>query len=118
MERVKKSFKPEFLNRIDDIIVFKTLTKSDLMEIIDIELSDLVKRLVKRKITLNLSKSAKEFLIEKGTDLLYGARPLKRAIQKYIEDPLAEEILKAGDKANGKQVKLSVKNDVIKFSGL
>ena len=118
MEKVKKHFKPEFLNRIDDIIVFKTLTKEDLLKIIDIELADLLKRLEKRKITLSIPKSVKEFLIEKGTDLLYGARPLKRAIQKYIEDPLAEEILAAGEKANGKKVKLSVKGDSIKFIGL
>jgi len=117
MERVKKSFKPEFLNRIDDIIVFKTLTKDDLMQIIDIELADLMERVSNRKINLTLPKTVKEFLIEKGTDLLYGARPLKRAIQKYVEDPLAEAVLRAGDKANGKQVKLSIKNGAIKISG-
>ncbi|MBN1522613.1 MAG: ATP-dependent Clp protease ATP-binding subunit [Candidatus Aureabacteria bacterium] len=118
MEKVKKNFKPEFLNRIDDTIVFKTLNREDLLQIVDIELTDLVKRLSKKKITLNIPKSVKEFLIEKGTDLLYGARPLKRAVQKYIEDPLAEEILSAGEKANGKQIKLSVKGDAVKFQGL
>ncbi|MCK5707740.1 MAG: ATP-dependent Clp protease ATP-binding subunit [Candidatus Aureabacteria bacterium] len=118
MERVKKKFKPEFLNRIDDMIVFQTLRKEHLMMIVDIELAALIKRLSKRNLKLVLSKKVKEFLISKGTDLLYGARPLKRAIQKFIEDPLAEKILEAGELARDKNIKTSIKKDAISFQGI
>ena len=118
MERVKKKFKPEFLNRIDDMIVFQTLRKEHLMMIVDIELAALIKRLSKRNLKLVLSKKVKEFLIIKGTDLLYGARPLKRAIQKFIEDPLAEKILEAGELARDKNIKTSIKKDAISFQGI
>ncbi|UVD78882.1 ATP-dependent Clp protease ATP-binding subunit [Myroides albus] len=90
---LKKAFAPEFLNRIDDIVVFNALEKSDIDLIIDIELSKLYKRIEDLGYTLTLSTEAKDFIAEKGYDKQYGARPLKRAIQKYIEDPLAEEIV-------------------------
>ncbi|WP_166961480.1 ATP-dependent Clp protease ATP-binding subunit [Yeosuana marina] len=90
---LKKSFAPEFLNRIDDVVVFNTLEKEDINKIIDIELEKLLLRIKDLGYTLKLSKKAKDFIAEKGFDKQYGARPLKRAIQKYIEDALAEEII-------------------------
>lgn len=90
---LKKSFAPEFLNRIDDIIIFNALEKEDIHLIIDIELDKLLKRISDLGYTLNLSDKAKDYIADKGFDKKYGARPLKRAIQKYIEDALAEEIV-------------------------
>ncbi|MCC6385011.1 MAG: ATP-dependent Clp protease ATP-binding subunit [Bacteroidia bacterium] len=91
---LKKAFAPEFLNRIDDVIIFNSLDKQDLYKIIDIELDHLYKRIAELGYTLQLSIESKDFLSEKGYDPQFGVRPLKRAIQKYIEDPLAEEIIK------------------------
>ncbi len=90
---LKKAFAPEFLNRIDDVVVFNTLEKEDIHKIIDIELKKVVHRIEDLGYTIELSKEAKEFIADKGFDKQYGARPLKRAIQKYIEDLLAEEIV-------------------------
>jgi len=90
---LKKSFAPEFLNRIDDVLVFNALEKADIHAIIDIELSKLLNRISDLGYTLNLSEKAKDYIAEKGFDKKYGARPLKRAIQKYIEDALSEEIV-------------------------
>ena len=92
---LKKAFAPEFLNRIDDVVVFNNLEKEDIDKIIDIELSKLLERISELGYTLKLSKKAKSFIAEKGFDKQYGARPLKRAIQKYVEDALAEEIIKS-----------------------
>ena len=94
LNRLKKTFRPEFLNRIDDIVVFRSLTREDLCEIVDLELSKLRERLSSQKIDLKLEASAKDFLIEKGYSPESGARQLRRVIGRYIEDPLAEEILK------------------------
>jgi ATP-dependent Clp protease ATP-binding subunit ClpC len=90
---LKKSFAPEFLNRIDDVIVFNALEREDIHSIIDIELHKLVKRIEDLGYKLNLTNEAKDYIADKGFDKQYGARPLKRAIQKYIEDALAEEIV-------------------------
>jgi ATP-dependent Clp protease ATP-binding subunit ClpC len=90
---LKKSFAPEFLNRIDDVIVFNALEREDIHSIIDIELDKLLHRISDLGYTLNLSEKAKDYIADKGFDIKYGARPLKRAIQKYIEDALAEEIV-------------------------
>lgn len=95
LDEVRKTFRPEFLNRIDEIVVFHPLSKEDVSKIIDILVSDLRERLKSKGLDVVLAKSAREFLIEKGFDPVYGARPLKRAIQQYLEDPLAEEILRA-----------------------
>jgi len=97
-DSVKKVFSPEFLNRIDDLITFKQLTKDDIFRIIDISTRQLLKRIEALGITFEFTVEAKEFLSEKGYDPLYGARPLRRAIQKYIEDPVSEEILKGNFK--------------------
>ena len=91
---LKKAFAPEFLNRIDDVVVFNVLEREDISKIIDIELEKLLTRIKDLGYTLKLSKKAKDFIADKGFDKQYGARPLKRAIQKYIEDALAEEIIK------------------------
>ncbi len=91
---LKKAFAPEFLNRIDDVIIFNPLTREDLYKIIDIELDHLYKRISELGYTLQFTTEAKDFLSEKGFDSQFGARPLKRAIQKYVEDVLAEEIIK------------------------
>ncbi|MFY8065805.1 MAG: AAA family ATPase, partial [Flavobacterium sp.] len=90
---LKKTFAPEFLNRIDDVIVFNPLEKQDIDLIIEIELKKLFGRVSELGYTLNLSDKAKAFIAEKGFDKQFGARPLKRAIQKYVEDALAEEII-------------------------
>lgn len=101
-DAMKRLFNPEFLNRIDEAIVFRSLDKEDIKKIITIEMKDLVKNLSENKMNIELHKSAIDFLTEKGFDPKFGARPLKRAIQKYVEDPLAEELLlghfKEGDK--------------------
>jgi ATP-dependent Clp protease ATP-binding subunit ClpC len=92
-DAMEKEFRPEFLNRLDDIIVFHALTKEDLGRIIDIELSKVSKRLAEKGLRLVLTDEAKDLLIAKGTSLEYGARPLRRAIEQYLEDPLAEKLL-------------------------
>jgi ATP-dependent Clp protease ATP-binding subunit ClpC len=93
-ESMKKMFNPEFLNRIDDYIVFRQLKKEHIFSIIDIQLSKLLTRMQAMNIEIHLTIEAKEFLVDKGYDEKYGARPLRRAIQKYLEDPMAEEIIK------------------------
>ncbi|MDD3875167.1 MAG: ATP-dependent Clp protease ATP-binding subunit [Bacteroidales bacterium] len=92
---LKKTFAPEFINRVDDIIMFESLEKEDIIKIIEIELKHLYKRVRDLGYNITLSQGAKDFLVEKGWDSLFGARPLKRAIQKYVEDNLAEEIIKS-----------------------
>ncbi len=98
---LKKTFSPEFLNRIDDVVIFNSLSKENIFNIIDILMKGVHKRLTNLGFTLELTEAAKTFLADKGYDAQFGARPLHRAIQKYLEDPLAEEILnmnvKAGD---------------------
>jgi ATP-dependent Clp protease ATP-binding subunit ClpC len=98
---LKKTFSPEFLNRIDDVVIFNSLTRENIFNIIDILMKGVMKRLANLGFSLTLTEEAKAFLAEKGYDVQFGARPLHRAIQKYLEDPLAEEILnmnvKAGD---------------------
>jgi ATP-dependent Clp protease ATP-binding subunit ClpC len=91
---LKRAFAPEFLNRIDDVIVFNSLSKEDIFKIIDIELAQLFGRINALGYSVQLTDDAKEFIAEKGYDPSFGARPLNRAIQKYLEDPIAEEILK------------------------
>jgi ATP-dependent Clp protease ATP-binding subunit ClpC len=96
MDEAKKTFRPEFLNRLDDIIVFRSLTKPDLIEILDLEISKVIQRLKARNIVLQLDDKAKDHLVSKGYDPLYGARPMRRAVERSLEDPLAEEILRGG----------------------
>jgi ATP-dependent Clp protease ATP-binding subunit ClpB len=114
-EALRSSFKPEFLNRIDEIIIFENLTSDQIAEIVEIQVERLRKRLTDRNIALVLSDSAKSFLAERGYDRIYGARPLKRAIQKYIENPLSLEILK-GKIPDGTRVVADVRKDSIVFN--
>ena len=94
MDQIERVFRPEFLNRLDDTIIFRHLTKEDLKGVIDFELSKVRERLIDRGLNLELTDTAKEFLIKKGSNLDYGARPLRRAIEQCIEDPLSEELLR------------------------
>jgi len=110
LEEVKRTFKPEFLNRIDDVIVFRPLEKGDLYKIVEIEIGEVQGRLSEQHVTLALDQEAKDFLIEKGFDPVFGARPLKRTIQRYIEDPLAEEII-GGRIKEGSIVRIGKKKD-------
>jgi ATP-dependent Clp protease ATP-binding subunit ClpB len=114
LEEVRKTFRPEFLNRIDDIIVFNPLAKQELFKILDIELEPVYKKLSQQGISLELTQKAKDFLIEKGFDIHFGARPLKRTIQKYIQDPLSLKILE-GSLKEGKKilVDLDVKGNLV-----
>jgi ATP-dependent Clp protease ATP-binding subunit ClpC len=101
MAEVKKAFRPEFLNRLDEIIVFHELTAEQLRKVIDLMVRDLEKRLAERQLTVEITDKAKTWLAEKGYDPVYGARPLRRALEKYVENPLAVKVLagdfKAGD---------------------
>ncbi len=99
LEEAKKTFKPEFINRLDDIIVFHQLSKVDLMKIVDLEVEKVLHRVRAKDIHIVLEESAKEFLIEKGYDPTYGARPMRRAVERYLEDPFAEELLRGNVKA-------------------
>src|SRR4051794_23181058 len=94
LDEAKRTFKPEFLNRLDDVIVFRSLTKPDLVEILDLEINKVMERLKNKNIKLTLDEKAKDFLVEKGYDPNYGARPMRRSVERFLEDPLAEEILK------------------------
>ncbi len=114
IDEVKKVMNPEFINRIDEIIVFHPLTKDDLKKIIDIMLEDVVKRLSEKNIKIMLTDNSKEFLIEKGYDPVYGARPLRRTIQKYIEDQMAEKLL-SGEIFENKTVEIERVNDGLQF---
>jgi ATP-dependent Clp protease ATP-binding subunit ClpC len=91
---IERSFRPEFINRLDDTVVFKHLTPNDLKSVIDLELLKVRERLGERGLKLELTDNAKEFIIKKGSNTDFGARPLRRAVENYIEDPLAEELLK------------------------
>lgn len=115
LDEVKKTFKPEFINRVDDIIVFRALTKEDLEHIVEIEVRDVESRLKEQDIKIELTKEAEDFLIEKGFDKNFGARPLKRTIQRFLEDPLAEEIIRGTYKKGG-TVKVAVKGDHLEFN--
>jgi ATP-dependent Clp protease ATP-binding subunit ClpC len=117
-KEVERHFRPEFLNRVDDIIVFRSLTRDDLQTIVDYELAKVFKRLTEHGFKMELTEQAKEFLIDKGYNPEFGARPLRRAIEHYIEDPLAEAVL--ADSFKGKNViKIDVRDEQnLKFEGL
>ena len=114
LDIVKRTFKPEFLNRVDDTIVFKSLTRENLHDIVQIEIANVAKRLVDKNIIFELSKEAYELLIEKGFDPIYGARPLKRTIQRLLEDPMAEEMI-AGTFKEGDKIRVERKDDTLVF---
>src|SRR6266851_4852661 len=105
MEEVQRAFRPEFINRLDEIVIFHRLGRDEIGKIVDIQLRALSQRLLRRELQLEVSSSARELLGELGWDPQYGARPLKRAIQRYIEDPLAQRIL-AGEFGPGEVIKI------------
>jgi ATP-dependent Clp protease ATP-binding subunit ClpC len=115
LEEAKKTFRPEFLNRLDDLIVFRSLTKPDLVEILDLEVRKVMQRLKNRNILLQLDEKAKDFLVEKGYDPQYGARPMRRSVERFLEDPLAEEILR-GAMHEGESIRVSVDKDRLIFT--
>jgi ATP-dependent Clp protease ATP-binding subunit ClpC len=113
----KKTFKPELLNRLDDMIVFRELTQKDLETIINLELANIQNRVLGRNIELKITKSAREFLLEKGYDKAYGARQLRRTVERYLEDPLAEEILRATIE-NNSVVTVKANKEKLSFKGV
>ena len=115
MDAVKRHFRPEFLNRIDEMIVFQPLTEEDLKQIVSILMSDVTKRLKERELQLEITSEAMQLLVKEGSDFTMGARPLKRAIQRLIEDPVSDLILK-GDATEGKTIKVDVKDNEIVVS--
>jgi len=114
MNVVKASFRPEFLNRVDEVILFHRLRRQDMGSIVEIQLKRLESLLVDRKITLSLDQEAIDWLATKGYDPAYGARPLKRVMQKELQDPLAEKIL-LGEILDGSTVKVSAGSDRLNF---
>ena len=116
MNVVRAHFRPEFLNRVDEIILFHRLKREHMGKIVEIQMARLQKLLADRKITLALDDAAKEWLGRKGYDPAYGARPLKRAIQKYVQDPLAEMLLE-GQIHDGERVAITAGKDGLMFNG-
>ncbi len=110
MDVVKASFRPEFLNRVDEIILFHRLRRSEMGAIVDIQMKRLLSLLAERKIRIDLLPEARAWLADKGYDPVYGARPLKRVIQKYLQDPLAEQIL-SGLVLDGSEVTIEAGSD-------
>jgi ATP-dependent Clp protease ATP-binding subunit ClpB len=117
LDALKQAFRPEFLNRVDDIIVFNALTREHLALIVDIQLNNVAKLLLERKIKLEVTPAAKDRLIAEGFDPQYGARPMKRAIQRLIQDPLALSLIN-GDFAEGDTVLAEANGEGLKFSRL
>ncbi len=114
MEEAKRQFRPEFLNRLDDIIVFRSLTKPDLIQILELEMKKVGERLKGRKLNLTLDDKARDLLVEKGYDPTYGARPMRRSVERFLEDPLAEEILR-GSLHDGDPIAVTVEDGKIVF---
>ncbi len=114
MEALRETFKPEFLNRIDDIIIFRSLTMADIERIIDIQFGLIRKRLQERKLSLELTEGAKHYIAEEGYSPVYGARPLKRTIQKRILDPLALKLLE-GTFVEGDRIVIDEEDGLVVF---
>ena len=113
-ENLKQYFRPEFLNRIDEIVVFNPLSKPELLQIVDLMLKDTKRALSDKNITLDVSDEAKDYLLEKGTNLKFGARPLRRAIQRYVEDEISEMILR-GEVHDGQNITINLENEILRF---
>ena len=115
MSELKKMFRPEFLNRIDEVIVFKSLTEEQLVEIVRLMVSDLRERLIALNMTINLTEEACKFVAKEGTDAAFGARPLRRAIQRLLEDPISEQILE-GRWTSGSVIDVDVQDGELVFA--
>ena len=119
MEEVERQFRPEFLNRLDETITFNPLQKDDLYRIIKIEIEKVEARMAEQNITFNLSDAACDFLIEKGFNPQYGARPLRRTIERFIEDPLAEELLRSTlEPGSFLEMEVAEDGESLKFFGI
>lgn len=116
MNEVRSRFRPEFLNRLDEIILFHRLQRSEMGRIVDIQMGRLHRLVADRKITITLDDTARSWIANRGYDAAYGARPLKRVIQRYVQDPLAEQILAGGVK-DGDTVTVSVRDGVLTING-
>lgn len=114
IEEVKHVFNPEFLNRVDDIVVFRQLAREDMVKIVDIVIDDMLHKVADRNISIELTRGAKEFIADRGFDPLFGARPLKRTIQRHVEDAIAEELLK-GNFSDGSLIRVRKKGDGLEF---
>src|SRR3954469_24435069 len=110
MKEIERYFRPEFIGRLDDVIVFKPLTRQNLEIVVELELKKVTKRLVDHGLKIELSNEAKEFLIDKGTSTDFGARPLRRAIEQHVEDPLSEEILRGNFKGKD-MIRITVRQE-------
>ncbi|MBA7647619.1 Chaperone protein ClpB [subsurface metagenome] len=115
MTAVKKTFRPEFINRIDEIIVFHELTEEQLRSIVDLMVRDLQKRLKERKLGVELTEGAKSWLAKEGYDPIYGARPLRRVIERYVENPLSTKLLK-GEFNEGDTIKVELGDEGLTFN--
>jgi ATP-dependent Clp protease ATP-binding subunit ClpC len=115
LEEAKRILKPEFINRLDDLVVFRPLGKPELLQIVGLELAKVEARIRLKEIRIVLDEKAKELLIEKGYDPQYGARPMRRAVERYLEDPMAEEILRGNVKA-GDTAQVSAADGKLTFS--
>ena len=113
-DSLKDVFRPEFLNRVDEIIVFNSLNKEELLQIVDLMLKDTVKALKQKDISFEITDEAKQFILEKGTNIKFGARPLRRAIQRYIEDEISEKILRS-EIVDGQSVKVDLEEENLIF---
>ncbi len=114
-DSLKETFRPEFLNRVDEIIVFNSLNKEELLQIVDLMLADTVKALKHKDISFEISDSAKKFILDKGTNIKFGARPLRRAIQRYVEDEISDMILRS-EVVDGQTIDVDFKNDKLTFN--
>lgn len=114
MDALKETFRPEFLNRVDEIVVFNQLTQPQLIKIIDLMLDDTRKSLEDKNISIEISDEAKKYILNKGTDIKYGARPLRRAIQRYLEDELSDMILRS-ELTVGKKVYVTSDGNSLNF---
>jgi len=115
LDESKRVFRPEFLNRLDDVVVFRSFTKPDLIQILNLEVTKVLDRLRKKNLKLELDEKAKDLLVEKGYDPQYGARPMRRAVERFFEDPLAEEILK-GALHEGELIQVTADKDKLVFN--
>ena len=113
-DSLKEVFRPEFLNRVDEVVVFDSLTQNELLQIVDLMLNDTIKTLKDKDITMHISNDAKKYLLKKGTNIKFGARPLRRAIQRYLEDEISERILK-GEIIDGQNVNVNFVDNELKF---
>jgi len=114
LEESRKFFRPEFLNRLDDVIVFRSLSREDLIRILELEVAKVIERVRRKNLRLMLDDQARDFLVDKGYDPQYGARPMRRAVEKHLEDPLAEELLR-GTLADGEEIQVTVEDGKLVF---